>query len=138
MAIGFDVGGSLGVVVPDKRLGTGTSTRVHIAKFGDGYEQRVGNGINVLEQEYDVTFVNRTKEDIDDIAAFLESKAGVTSFTFVVPDSNESGSELSMKVVCSSWNQTWSYDNYYNLTATFRRLRNMSLISSVQSLTQGV
>jgi phage-related protein len=122
MAIGFDVGGSLGVVVPDKRLSTGTAPRVHIAKFGDGYEQRVGNGINVLEQEYEVTFVNRTKEDIDDIAAFLESKAGVTSFTFVVPDSNESGSELSMKVVCSSWNQTWSYDNYYNLTATFRRV----------------
>ena len=122
MAIGFDVGGSLGTVVPDKTMNTGNTPRVHIAKFGDGYEQRIGNGINNLEQEYSVAFTTRAKADIDDIVAFFETKAGVTSFDFVVPDSNESGNELSVKVVCSEWNQTWVNDNFYSLNATFRRV----------------
>jgi phage-related protein len=122
MAIGFDVGGSLGTVIPDKTMNTSNTPRVHIAKFGDGYEQRIGNGINNLEQEYSVAFTTRAKADIDDIVAFFETKAGVTSFDFVVPDSNESGNELSVKVVCSEWNQTWVNDNFYSLNATFRRV----------------
>ena len=122
MAIGFDVGGSLGTVVPDKTMNTSNTPRVHIAKFGDGYEQRIGNGINNLEQEYSVAFTTRAKADIDDIVAFFETKAEVTSFDFVVPDSNESGNELSIKVVCSEWNQTWVNDNFYSLDATFRRV----------------
>ena len=122
MAIGFNVGGSLGTVVPDKTMSTSNTPRVHIAKFGDGYEQRIGNGINNLEQEYSVAFTTRAKADIDDIVAFFETKAGVTSFNFVVPDSNESGNELTVKVVCSEWNQTWVNDNFYSLDATFRRV----------------
>jgi phage-related protein len=122
MAVGFDVGGTLGVVVPDKTMSSTNSPRVFVAKFGDGYEQRVGNGINSLEQEYSVNFETREKADIDDIAAFFESKAGVTSFNFTVPDTNESGNELTVKVVCSNWSQVWAYDNYYSLSATFRRV----------------
>ena len=85
----------------------------------DGISQ---SGINNLEQEYSVAFTTRAKADIDDIVAFFETKAGVTSFDFVVPDSNESGNELSVKVVCSEWNQTWVNDNFYSLNATFRRV----------------
>jgi phage-related protein len=124
MAVGFSTGASFGnrQVVPDKGLSTTNTPRVHIAKFGDGYEQRVQDGINSLEQEFSLSFATRPKAEIDDIIGFFESKAGATSFNYTVDDTNESGNELTVKVVCSSWNQTWAYDNFYSATATFRRV----------------
>lgn len=124
MAVGFSTGSSFGnrQVVPDKGLSTTNTPRVHIAKFGDGYEQRVQDGINSLEQEFSLSFATRPKAEIDDIIGFFESKAGTTSFNYTVDDTNESGNELTVKVVCSNWNQTWAYDDFYSATATFRRV----------------
>jgi len=122
MAIGFDVGGTLGVVVPDRGQKRNNKPRVFVANFGDGYEQRIANGINSLEQIIDVAFTTRPKADIDDIVAFFESKGGVTNFNFTLSDSNAGGSEETIKVVCDTWDQTWVYDDYYTLNAQFRRV----------------
>jgi len=96
---------------------------IKTTKFGDGYEQRAVNGINNLAEDYRLTFRNRTKEEIDDIIAFLDNKAGVTSFNFTIPDSNVGGSsEKTIKVVCDTYSQTYEYDDFYTCTATFRRI----------------
>ena len=104
MAIGFDISGSLGVVKPDKSMTRASTPRIFKTDFGDGYEQRLVNGINNLAESYAVTFNNRTKEDIDDITAFFATKGAVTAFTFTIPDSNNSG-ETAVKVVCDNWSQ---------------------------------
>lgn len=122
MALGFDVGGSLGVVNPDRGFSRKNEARVFKAEFGDGYEQRIANGINNLKQSFEVAFVNRPKDEIDDIVAFFEGKQGVTSFNFTFADSNASGSEETVKVVVDNFSQTWKYDDFYDLKATFRRL----------------
>lgn len=93
-----------------------------MVSFGDGYEQRVANGINALSQQFSVNFKTRPKAEIDDIVAFFVSRGGVTAFDFVVPDSNESGSEKTYKVVCESWSKTFAYDDFYSASATFRRV----------------
>ena len=122
MAVGFDVGGSLGVVRPDKGLSRKNTPRVITSQFGDGYQLRIANGINTIDQVVSVNFATRPKADIDDIVAFFETKAGVTAFTYVLADSNAGSSEESIKVVCTSWDQTWAYDDYYTLSATFERV----------------
>ena len=119
MAIGFNVGGSLGQAVPDKGFTRKTTPRVFKADFGDGYSQRVGNGINVLNETFSINFANRPKADIDQITNFLETKAGVTSFDFTYA---EGGSETTIKVLCSDWSQSWSYDDYYNLQTKLERV----------------
>ena len=120
MAIGFtDL--TTTVRKPDKSMTRSTKPRVHIATFGDGYEQRLADGINTLEETFNISFNTRTKEEIDDIVAFFENKAGVTAFTYTIPDSNNSG-ETAIKVVCSTWNKVWNYGDYYSATATFRRV----------------
>ena len=53
MAIGFDVGGTLGVVAPDKGFSRNNEPKVHIAEFGDGYEQRLAHGINNIKQSFE-------------------------------------------------------------------------------------
>jgi phage-related protein len=121
MAIGFTLlNGS--TAVPDKNLSLASKPRVLIAKFGDGYEQRISDGINSMEESFSVSFKTRTKEEIDEIKLFLESKKGVGSFDFTYPESNAVGGEITIKVVCDSFNTTFEYDEFYSLTASFRRV----------------
>jgi phage-related protein len=121
MAIGFTDLTST-VRRPDKSMSRKSTPVRHTIKFGDGYEQRLANGINNLQEEYGVSFSTRTKAEIDDIIAFFENKGGVTSFTYTVPDTNESGNEVAIKVVCEEWNKTYDYGDYYSASATFRRV----------------
>jgi phage-related protein len=109
-------------VQPDKGLGRSTQPRLLIAPFGDGYEQRIADGINILEQNINVSFSTRPKAEIDDLVAFFESLGGISRFKFNLEDSNAGSNTETIFCVCSSWNQTWAFDNFYNLTATFRRV----------------
>ena len=121
MAIGFT---DLGAVqrIPDKTLTRNNKPRVIKIQFGDGYEQRVQEGINNNTQNFSVSFNNRPKAEIDDIMAFLDNKAGTTAFDFTYPDTNASGNERTVKVVCEDYTQTYSFDDFYSCTATFRRV----------------
>lgn len=107
--------------VPDKGLNSSNTPRTFTVEFGDGYEQRVANGINALQQSFSVSFNTRPKAEIDDIIAFFVNKAGVTAFSFTYADSNNSG-ETTIKVVCEDWSQSWDYDNFYSASATFRKV----------------
>ena len=89
MAIGFTVTNITDKkVIPDKTLTIQQSPRVRIQKFGDGYEQRLAEGINNIVNNFTITLVNRAKAEADDIIAFFEAKAGVTAFEFTYPDTN--------------------------------------------------
>jgi len=120
MAIGFTDLTSTNRV-PDKGLMSSNTPRTYTVEFGDGYEQRVANGINSLAQTFSLTFNNRPKAEIDDIIAFFLNKAGVTGFNFTYADSNNGG-ETTIKVICDDWSQTWNYDDFYSASATFRKV----------------
>lgn len=121
-ADGGNITGFSAPVQPDKGLGRSNTPRVLLAAFGDGYEQRVADGINVLDQTMSVSFSSRPKAEIDDLVAFFESLGGVSKFKFSLEDSNESSSTETIFCICPSWNQTWAFENFYNLTAEFRRV----------------
>ena len=88
MAVGFqDLTGTNRV--PDRTMSNAIQPRVLKVQFGDGYEQRIQDGINNLKQEFSVTFNNRPKAEIDDIVAFLNNKAGTTAFNFTYPDQEQ-------------------------------------------------
>ena len=124
MALGFSTGSSFGsrTIIPDKGMTRSNEPLVFVAEFGDGYQQRVANGINNLKQEFSVSFATREKAEIDDIVGFFESTNGVTAFDFTFPDTNASGNEETVKVYVTQFSQNWDYDNFYTLRATFRRV----------------
>ena len=111
-------GFSAGVAV-DKGFTRTSNPKVHTMTFGDGYEQRLADGINNLGQTMNVSFSTRPKAEIDDIVAFFESLGGVSKFRMTIDDTN--GNET-IKVICRQWNQTWAYDDFYSLSATFERV----------------
>ena len=119
MALGFTVGSLQ--VLPDKGLTRQSVPRVLRVQFGDGYEQRIAEGLNSLQETYNISYANRPKAEIDDIAAFMDDKKGVTKFNYVIPDTNNSG-ETTIKVVCDQYNLTYVNDSSYTFTATFRRV----------------
>ena len=119
MALGFLIGSAQ--IRPDKSLTRSFKPKVHLATFGDGYEQRLADGINTIKEDYSISFETRLKDDIDDITQYFESLKGVTAFNFTIPDSNNSGERV-IKVVCSDFNVTYDHGEYYSCNATFRRV----------------
>jgi len=122
MAIGFNIGGVYGQIIPDKNLQQQTMPRLRKMSFGDGYEQRIKDGINNIVKTFALSINNREKAEIDDIIAFLDVKGGVVSFDFTYPDSNGVGSETTIKVVCEEYTLTYSNDKFYGCTASFRQV----------------
>ncbi len=100
--------------VLDRGAGRTTQRRVLSAKFGDGYEQRVLDGINNIEETYDVSFRNRAKAEIDTIADFLDDQQP-SSFTLSI-------GEDTVKVVCDSYSISYTNDAIYSLSSQFRRV----------------
>ena len=118
MAIGFTDLTST-VRVPDKGMSRSTEPVRHTVQFGDGYQQRMVEGINPLKETYSVAFSNRSRAEIDDITAFFESKKAVTAFSFTIPDTNSGGNERTIKVVCSKWSPSYTNGVGSSLTANF-------------------
>ena len=135
MTIGFTIPGTESYItggdtdiIPDKGMSRSSTSRVRVAKFGDGYEQRLVDGINSIEESFSVNFSNRDRTDIDDIERFFASREG-TSFDFTIPDSNvDSGNypdgthETTIKVVCAAFSTNYDNDRTYSCSATFRRV----------------
>ncbi|MBE8597923.1 phage tail protein [Xenorhabdus sp. BG5] len=77
--------------------------RVKVIKFGDGYEQRIKDGINNQLKKYQLSFVEKadTGRAIDE---FLRARGAVESFTWLTSDDNQLRT-----FVCRSWtvNRQW-------------------------------
>lgn len=92
--------------------------RILTSKFGDGYEQRVLDGINTKQENFSVSFNNRTRSSINLLAAFLDAQAG-KNFTFTVTDQD---GDTNLKVVCEQYNLVYNREDFHTLTTSFRRV----------------
>tara|TARA_B110000305_G_scaffold45335_2_gene48124 strand:- start:3909 stop:4313 length:405 start_codon:yes stop_codon:yes gene_type:complete len=105
-------------IVADRGLSRAVAHRVLTAKFGDGYEQRVRDGINTKQDSFSISFNNRDAAEINLIAAFLDSKSGLN---FNLTITNLTTNEV-IKVVCDEYNISYGHEFYHSLQTTFRRV----------------
>tara|TARA_Y100000015_G_scaffold4224_1_gene3821 strand:- start:369 stop:761 length:393 start_codon:yes stop_codon:yes gene_type:complete len=119
---GANISGFSAAVPVDKGLTLKTTPSVILADFGDGYQQRLADGINTLRQEFSIAFASRPKAEIDNLVAFFEGLGAVSKFEFVVDDTTSAGNSEVYKVICKEWTQTWDYDDFYTLTANLERV----------------
>lgn len=73
--------------------------RVKPIRFGDGYEQRQGTGINRQPRKYSLMF-KRPKAEIEEIDAFLKARGALEAFTYT-----HSG-QTAGQFVCREWTRT--------------------------------
>jgi len=117
-AISSGVPSTSNEIVADRGLQRQVRHRILTSKFGDGYEQRVRDGINTKEDNFSISFNNRPADEINLIAAFLDSKAGL-NFNLTV--TNLTGDEV-IKVVAEEYNISYPQETIHSLQTTFRRV----------------
>ena len=89
--------------------------RVKTAQFGDGYQQRVADGINGSPRSWALQFTRLTAE-IDAIDDFLSALGGAASFEWMPPKGAYG------KWVCRSWSRVTTYKNVETISATFEEV----------------
>ena len=101
-------------IVFDKNISRNPTHRTLVAKFGDGYEQRVLDGINSKNETISASFVNRDWTEIETIAAFFDAKAA-RNFTITLQ-------REAIKVLCENYSITHSRNDIHTLTVELRRV----------------
>lgn len=91
--------------------------RVRAVAFGDGYQQRQGDGVNTQPQVWSLQWQNRNTAETGAIKAFLAARAGVEAFDWTPP--NES---TPIRVVCSEWQVSTVRFNLNNISAQFSQV----------------
>lgn len=98
----------------DRGIGRQAEHTTFVAKFGDGYEQRVRYGINSKQENIAVNFNNRNADDVVILAAFLDNKVGA-NFDIVLNGET-------IKVATEQYNIAYQQDGIHSLTTTLRRV----------------
>ena len=102
--------------VPDNGSPTTFKPRILSGRFGDGYEQRVKDGINNNPAEKKLTFSAQTLSERNAIMDFLSARGGVEAFNFT----DYSG--VTGVYVCKEWEESPTSAAAYHITATFEQV----------------
>lgn len=98
----------------DRNIQRQTKVRVRTATFGDGYEQRVRNGINPKEEIFNISFNGRSSDEIEIIAAFLDNKTGA-NFDIVINGDT-------IKVAAEEYSIAYEQSSINSLSTQLRRV----------------
>lgn len=108
---------SIFTYTPDKGFSKQTTPKVLTMQFGDGYANRIREGINSINTSWSLTFSSRSLTTAAAIISFLETAAGVTYFQWTPP--NES---IEYNVICKEWSEVYESHISRTITATFDRV----------------
>ena len=98
----------------DRGFSREVEQRVLTANFGDGYQQRVRDGINTKMEKYSVTFTNRRWEEIALISSFFDV---ISPQNFDITLERET-----IKVICETFSVQIGHDDVQSISAEFRRV----------------
>lgn len=93
-----------------------TKPRVRVAQFGDGYAQRLRDGIHHLADQWSLTFQGEADRMLE-IDAFLRAAGGDTAFDWTAPDGRNG------RWICEDWSTSPQGSlNVFQLTASFKQV----------------
>jgi len=87
---------------------------VRASAMGDGYEQRVGLGINVIREKWSIRVMETSTFAV---RAFLVARAGVESFNWTAPTNSSAKLYL-----CRSWTLRHMGGTAYEISAEFEEV----------------
>ena len=102
--------------VPSYSSSVAHQPRARVSQFGDGYEQRVADGINTDLVTWNLSFTNIDSTSADAIEALLSGWGAVTPFTWTPPGKSQ------IICVCSQFSRSYPTANTNTITATFRQV----------------
>lgn len=102
--------------VPDWGAQVEVEPRVLVSRFGDGYTQRVADGINTMPEVWNLSFTLRSSSEATAITDFLKAQGGTTAFDWTTPEG------LAKRFVCPSWKKSPAGWNNYTVNARFEEV----------------
>jgi phage-related protein len=90
--------------------------RVREAQLGDGYSQRVADGLNTLDEDNTWTF-HLSDTDANTLEAFFVARAGWDAFSWQPPRY-----AASCNWICTSWSRTYEPGSYSTIVAQIKRV----------------
>jgi len=102
---------------PRKASGRTVTPRFLRADLGDGYDQRSGDGIQTIKEEWSVTFAALDQTNADTLIAFFEGLEGYQSFTWV-----PFRQSVAKKFICTQWSEAYPGNSLTTISATFRQV----------------
>ena len=92
--------------------------RVNAVRFGDGYEQRIKDGVYTHLLTHSLTFEGRTEKEATAIVHFLDSKHGVETFYY----KTQPPYEKVKKFVCKQWSSNFVFKDNFTVSATLEEV----------------
>jgi phage-related protein len=92
------------------------SPRVLKNPYGDGYEQRIPDGLNTVREIWSVSFEGIAYTECLEIKNFLKARAGAEAFNWAPPGETE------IQVKCESFTVEKTSGNTGNVKATFEQV----------------
>jgi phage-related protein len=88
--------------------------RIKINQFGNGYQQRIPDGLNTNLLEFELIFENRSEKESVSILHFFQQRNGQESFIYNLPTVYaKSTANLNTRFTCPEWSTNYtSYNNY--------------------------
>ena len=94
--------------------------RLKINQFGNGYQQRLVDGLNSNLIELNLKFENISEKQTVSILHFLKEMAGQKSFIYNIPTIySKSSSALNTRFICTEWDANYTSYNNYLIEAVF-------------------
>ena len=122
-------------ITPDRGLKTTQKPRVLSIAYGDGYEQRIADGINNLPEEWTLSWKNRNIAETNKMIKFFEDLEGVTTFDWYPPGyeiSSTTTSAITGKLVDTSQ----YFTNRYLGTTVTDSATNIATVVNIDSPTK--
>lgn len=102
---------------PSKGISSSSKPRVVSAQFGDGYSQRVPDGLNSVVKEWDLSFNSNPVNKANSIVKFFEDRKGSEPFLWTPP-----GETTQYLVICQEWNMVYQTHLSRTVTAKFKQV----------------
>lgn len=103
--------------LPSIGFNSSSTPRVRTAKYGDGYVQRVPDGINNIDQTWELQFQSQEIDTANSIENFLAARGGSVSFSWLPP-----GETSEVRVICPKWSKNYESSITRSISATFERV----------------
>jgi phage-related protein len=106
--------------IPDWSASIAVSPRIAKVDYGDGYAQRMAQGINHQLETVQLTFSGRTDAEAAAIKAFFAKRGGVRPFTAQIGIG--ANAPIKKYVTEGEWKHVLEYNDYNAITVTFQEV----------------
>jgi len=104
---------------PDATISNTHKPRVYTSEMGDGWVQRIENGLNSDMPALTLTWTNLSVAEATYINDFFKTRKGVTKFEYQPPHIDYAATK---NFVCQDWSADIVSPNTYTVTATLQEV----------------